>query len=256
MKVTIEGFNPFGPVTPMVPAAAPPVAGPVQVPGFNPFGAGQGFIPVMQPLTDPANPYMQLPFYGALTQCTACTARPEAIQVVPGKGPMDARILFIGQNPGEDEDRAGTPFIGASGEEFDAWLSVLGLDRAKAMVTNIVKCHTTKNRVPRAKEIRTCSDLWLAEELQALTQVTVLVPLGKPAVVAVLTRSAPPMTPLMVHHYKIRAFGRDLRVFPLPHPAYLLRARHLAPMFRETILGQLKLTLQQEVPEAYAWTKR
>ncbi len=248
MKVTVEGFNPFGPVV------IPP-AGPTVVEGFNPF-AGQPFIPVMQPVIDPDNPYTELPFYAQLKQCRACTARTEALQVVGGSGPLDARMLVVGQNPGDDEDRAGIPFIGMSGQEFDTWLPLLGLDRKKLMVTNIVHCHTVRNRVPRTKEIRTCSDLWLAEELKALQFVEVIFPLGKPAVSAILTKSAPPMTPLMVHHYRIRVFGRDIRVFPLPHPAFLLRARHLAPMFRETILHQLKLTLQQEVPDVYAWSQR
>jgi uracil-DNA glycosylase family 4 len=220
----------------------------VTIEGFNPF-AGAPLPPAPEPL---AGSYATLPFYPALRACTACTARPEAKQVVGGAGPVGARILVVGQNPGEEEDSAGVPFIGNAGDEFNSWLVLLGLDRAKLVVTNIVKCHTTKNRVPRPKEVRTCADLWLSEELQQLAQVDVLLPLGKPAVVGVLGKDAPPMTPIMVHHYRVRVWGRELRVFPLPHPAYLLRARHLAPMFRETILSQLKLTLLQEVPEAYA----
>lgn len=210
------------------------------------------------PLPDvPSSGYTQLPFYEALRACTACSARGEALQVVPGFGPLDARLLVVGQNPGEEEDREGVPFIGSSGQEFDTWLRVLGLDRAKLMVTNIVKCHTLKNRVPRAKEIRTCADLWLSQELMGLPDVQVLLPLGKPAVSAILGTQAPPMTPLMAHHYRIRVGGvRELRVFPLPHPAYLLRVRHQAPMFYETILSHLRLTMEAEVPEAYQWSRR
>lgn len=255
-RQVVEGFNPFGPA--FIPAPALPKGDPGArqvVNGFNPF-EGQAYIPVMQPVVDPNNPYTQLPFYAGLKQCRACSARSEALQVVGGSGPVDARMLVLGQNPGDEEDRAGVPFIGQSGQEFDSWLPLLGLDRTKLMVTNVVHCHTTKNRVPRAKEIRTCSDLWLAEELKVLTAVEVIFTLGKPAVSAVLTKSAPPMTPLMVHHYRVKVFGRELHVFPLPHPAFFLRTRHLVPMFRETILHQLKLTLQQEVPAAYAWSQR
>lgn len=253
----MEGFDPFA-----VKAPAAPVAGAFDAKetkrtlvDFNPF-EGQGAVPVMHAVADPNNPYTQLPHYAPMMQCRACSARTEALQVVPGKGPLDARMLVIGQNPGEDEDRAGEPFIGQSGEEFNSWLPVLGLDRDKMLVTNVVKCHTLKNRVPRAKEIRTCADLWLSAELQSLPDVQVLITLGKPAVLAVLQKSAPPMVPVMIHHYRVRVLGRELRVFPLPHPAFFLRARHLAPMFRETLLPQLKLTLLQETPEAYAWTKR
>lgn len=227
MRVIVHGFNPGGETAP-APLAGSPAVG----------------------------TYAQLPFYDALRACTACSARAEALQVVPGDGPLDARMLVIGQNPGEDEDQAGIPFIGQAGREFDTWLAKLGLDRAKLLVTNVVKCHTLKNRVPRTKEVKTCADLWLAEELAHLTQVTVLLPLGKPAVVAVLGKSAPPMTPLMAHHYRVRAAGRELRVFPLPHPAYLLRVKHHAQMFYETILSHVRLTLEAEVPDAYAWSRR
>lgn len=221
-------------------------------------GTVAGFSPDLGPVSGPyipASEYESLPFVQALRDCRACPARLEALQVVPGIGPLDARILVIGQNPGEEEDRAGQPFVGTSGEEFNVWLKILGLAREKLVVTNVVKCHTAGNRVPRPKEIKACADLWLPQELSELKRVSVLMPLGKPAVTALLGKSAPPMTPITVHHYIVRALDREFRVFPLPHPAYLLRVKHMAAMFYETILGQLKLTLQQEVPEAYTWSK-
>lgn len=234
-EFTVEGFAPGVVAGPGVSAFAPTVEAPsvLSVPGQ----------------------YSSLPCVPAMLACVACTARQEASRVVPGAGPIDARMLWIGQNPGQEEDSLGVPFIGNAGKEVDVWFRVLGLDRAKMVVTNIVRCHTIGNRVPRAKEIKTCADLWLDRELAELKNVSVVFTLGKPAAIGLLGKSAPPMTPMIVHHFRIRAHGRELRAFPLPHPAYLLRAKHMAPMFYETILHQLKLTLLQEAPEAYAWSK-
>lgn len=239
----------FDPLAGQAPVQAPLPSTRAVVAGFTPdFG-------VVAAPPAPVSEYASLPFVTSLRDCRACPARLEALQVVPGIGPLDARILVIGQNPGDEEDRAGQPFIGTSGEEFNVWLKILGLAREKLVVTNVVKCHTAGNRVPRTKEIKVCADLWLPHELAELKQLSVLMPLGKPAVTALLGKSAPPMTPISVHHYIVKALDREFRVFPLPHPAYLLRVKHMAAMFYETILGQLKLTMQQEVPEAYQWSK-
>ncbi len=209
------------------------------------------------PPSAPTTGYLTLPFVAALRACQACSARPEARQVVPGAGPVEALGMVIGQNPGVDEDREGVPFIGAGGEELDRWLRLLGLDRAKLVVTNVVKCHTTNNRLPKLTEQRTCVANWLMQELEALSALQVLFPVGKPAVTAILGKQAPPMTPLAAHHYLVRLkpTGRELHVFPLPHPAFLLRARHLGPLM-QTVLTHVRLTLEQEVPSAYALMKR
>lgn len=222
------------------------------VPGFRPVGPrtivqGAGEVT--------AGDYRSLPFLDAMRACTACPCRQEARQVVPGIGPVASPVLVIGQNPGEDEDRLGQPFLGAGGDELNQWFRVLGWDRSRLLITHAVKCHTIGNRLPKTSEQGTCVDLWLAQELAQLTAVTLLLPVGKPASTAILGRSAPPMTPLAVHHIRIRLYGRDLHVFPLPHPAFLLRARHLAPLFRETILSQLRLTLEQELPDVCARVK-
>ena len=191
-----------------------------------------------------------------LLECEACSARQEALRVVPGFGPSDAPIVFLGQNPGEEEDLQGLPFVGQSGAEFDRWLVALGIDRARVYVTNIVKCHTTNNRLPRAAEIATCTGLWLPQEFEALSAAQVLIPLGKPAVLRILGKSAPSMTPLAIHHYRIRLLGREMSVFPLPHPAFLLRAQHYGPTFRDVLLPQVRETLQQQLPLVYDACRR
>ena len=204
--------------------------------------------------------YRSLPFVPALRACSACPARLEARQVVVGIGPTEAVGMVIGQNPGAEEDVAGEPFIGAGGEVLNQWLRQLGLDRSKLVITNALKCHTTDNRVPRTTELRTCFEHGLAQELSALTHLQVLFPVGKPAAWSILGKAAPPMTPLSAHHFVVRVREdnvavRDLHVFPLPHPAFLLRAVHLAPLMK-LVLSHVRLTLEQELPAAYLAMKK
>jgi uracil-DNA glycosylase family 4 len=232
------------------------------LPGFDPGGGSVlPFDPVSEGPAFGAVPgqYRALPFVSSIRACQACPARLEARQVVVGDGPADAVGMVLGQNPGVEEDAAGVPFVGAGGEQLDRWLHALGLDRAKLVITNAVKCHTTNNRVPRTSELKACFEHTVALELEALTSLQVILPVGKPAVTAILGKSAPPMTPLAAHHYRVRLRTadaiRELHVFPLPHPAFLLRARHLVPLMR-TVLQHVRLTLEQEVPEAYARMRR
>lgn len=213
------------------------------VPGFDPI---------------PATPSVRARSgrWAELLACTACPARADALQVVPGEGPVDAPIIFVGQNPGDEEDLTGKPFVGVSGEELDRWLTVLDIDRKRVWITNVVKCHTFNNRVPRTSEVQTCSSQWLPKEFELLTQVQVVIPLGKPAVLRVLGKSAPPMLPLTIYHFKVRLLGREMSVFPLPHPAFLLRAQHYGPTFRDVLLPQVRETLQQELPACYDACRR
>jgi uracil-DNA glycosylase family 4 len=221
---------------------------------FDPTG---GKAVALAPWTGPSEPpsaYRGLPFVPALRACQACPARQEARQVVVGIGPADAVGMVIGQNPGVEEDQSGVPFVGAGGDVLNTWLKALGIDRAKLVITNALKCHTTNNRLPRPAELRACYEQGLSPELEALTALQVLFPVGKPAVAMILGAAAPPMMPLLAHHYLVRVTGtttRDLHVFPLPHPAFLLRARHLGPQM-QMVLTHVRLTLEREVPAAYA----
>lgn len=192
------------------------------------------------------------PWYGELLNCRACSARDEARRPVPGVGPIAAEILCIGQNPGEDEDIDGQPFIGRSGAELDSWLKELGLNRAKLLLTNIVHCHTTRNRVPTTKEIATCSELWLTKELQLCTQVQVLIPLGRPALEAVVGRGRTDFGALTPWWTTVEFETRTLHVLPLAHPAYLLRVPQQRGIMMKTVLPAVKRRLEEAVPEVYA----
>ena len=85
-------------------------------------------------------------------------------RIVWGVGPAPARVMLIGEAPGENESRAGVPFVGKSGKELDYLLARAGIQRGDVYVTNLVKCRPPKNRDPSPEETEACAG-WLSEEL-------------------------------------------------------------------------------------------
>ena len=103
-----------------------------------------------------------------IRRCTACPLYKNTTLAVPGDGPKDAKIMIIGEAPGEEEDRQGLPFVGRSGKFLDKMLAVAGLDRKKIFITNTVKHRPPSNRAPKISEIKTCKELWLDKQVEML----------------------------------------------------------------------------------------
>jgi uracil-DNA glycosylase family protein len=123
--------------------------------------------------------------------CTACELYKKATQTVFGEGPATARIVLIGEQPGDREDLEGLPFVGPAGQLLDRALEAAGIDRGACYVTNAVKHFKWEPRgkrrlhkTPAQREVNACRQWWLAE-LQAL-QPAVIVCLGATAARAVL----------------------------------------------------------------------
>jgi DNA polymerase len=126
--------------------------------------------------------------------CTACPLYENATQTVFGEGPRDARLMLVGEQPGDVEDREGRPFVGPAGQLLDWALDKAGIDRQRTYVTNVVKhfkwVPRGKRRIhskPSSMEIRACLP-WLEQEL-ALVKPDALVCLGATAAQALLGRS-------------------------------------------------------------------
>ena len=207
-------------------------------------------------ITETVTFYDDLPWFRELKDCTACSCRAEAKQVVPGVGIVNASIMILGRNPGKDEDKHGFPLIGRGGEELDTWIEKLGLDRAKLVVTNLVKCHTQKDRVPKAPEIQTCAGLWLRKEFQSLPQLQVVMPLGGEAARFLLGDHAAAPGKLQAYAEIIEVEGKRLHILPVAHPAYFLRSRTKVFPLYNTLLPKLREYLRREVPEAYERSSR
>jgi len=101
-----------------------------------------------------------------IRRCGRCPLVKGRIQAVPGEGPADAPVVFIGEGPGADEDRTGRPFVGRAGRYFDEALAKVGIPRSGIYITNVVKCRPPGNRVPRPEEAAACLPfLWRQIEL-------------------------------------------------------------------------------------------
>ncbi|MEA2710985.1 MAG: uracil-DNA glycosylase [Phycisphaerales bacterium] len=127
----------------------------------------------------------------AAKDCQGCDLYKCATQTVFGEGPADARVLFVGEQPGDQEDRAGKPFVGPSGAMFDATLEKVGIDRSQVYVTNAVKHFKFEKRgkrrihsKPSARQIAACKP-WLKAEV-AVLRPEVIVALGATAAQAML----------------------------------------------------------------------
>ncbi len=149
----------------------------------------------------------------------ACKLKKTAINVVPGKGSADAKIIFIGEAPGKNEDEIGEPFIGAAGKFLSKLLTTINLKREDIYITNVVKYHPPNNRDPLPEEIADCK-LWLQEQINLIDPV-LIIPLGRHALERFL-----PGCKISEDHG--RAFCREIdgigkRVFyALYHPAAAL----------------------------------
>jgi DNA polymerase len=97
----------------------------------------------------------------------ACERCPELVasrsRIVNGTGPADADLLFVGEGPGESEDREGEPFVGRSGDVLETALGKAGVDRGAVRITNCVRCRPPDNRDPTAGELEHCRDYLVAE---------------------------------------------------------------------------------------------
>jgi len=126
--------------------------------------------------------------------CTRCPLYKDTTQTVFGEGPLDAPLVFIGEQPGDQEDLAGRPFVGPAGQLFDRALEEAGVDRARAYVTNAVKHFKHERRgkrrihqTPETPEINACR-WWLTQELDLLRP-RIIVALGVTAARAMLGKS-------------------------------------------------------------------
>lgn len=168
----------------------------------------------------------------AIRRCRRCPLHRTRNKAVPGEGPHDAAIFFIGEAPGRAEDLEGRPFVGRAGEVLDELLSGIGLERDRVFIGNVVKCRPTdsrgRDRRPTEGEIRACSP-YLDRQLE-LIRPKVICPLGNTATRYALGKHGLTASRISELHGRIiRADG--VLLLPMYHPsAALYRARLRATM--------------------------
>jgi len=150
-------------------------------------------------------------------ECTRCKLHTLGRrQVVFGVGSPTASLMFVGEAPGEDEDRQGEPFVGRAGQLLTRIIEAIGLTRQQVYIANVIKCRPPGNRNPEPDEVATCEP-FLFQQIAAIRP-RVIVALGKFAAQSLL-RSTEPITRLRGRVFEFR--GASL--VPTFHPAYLLR---------------------------------
>jgi uracil-DNA glycosylase family 4 len=157
----------------------------------------------------------------AVARCEACSLATTRTQTVFADGPERADVLFIGEAPGEHEDRQGVPFVGESGRLLtDIIEKGMGLPRSRVLIANVLKCRPPENRDPSAEETRACTP-WLDRQI-ALAAPKVLIPLGKHASNHVLGLAGAELRSLGSLRERVHERGA-LKIVPTFHPSYLLR---------------------------------
>jgi len=207
-------------VTELIRTAAGRTASMVDSPVISPAKPARATLPAETPLPEGALAQAAL----EAAQCRACPLWAPATQTVFGEGPAQAKLMFVGEQPGDQEDLGGRPFIGPAGQMFDRALAEVGFDRASAYVTNAVKHFKFeprgKRRIhakPDHSEIEACK-FWLDLERQEVRP-AVIVLLGASAARAVLGRT------VTISRERSRPIPLDANTQALVtvHPSYLLR---------------------------------
>ncbi|MCB9851373.1 MAG: uracil-DNA glycosylase [Phycisphaerales bacterium] len=156
-------------------------------------------------------------------KCRLCEGRNNTVF---GVGSAEARLVFVGEGPGFEEDRQGIPFVGKAGQLLTRMIIAMGLRRDDVYICNIVKCRPPNNRDPAADEIMACSP-YLYEQLRVI-EPEIIVALGSPASKTLLdTTTGISRLRGQFHDFKLRDPLGDVRTIPLMptyHPAYLLRS--------------------------------
>jgi DNA polymerase len=151
-----------------------------------------------------------------LGDCRRCGLSASRSHIVFGEGSPTARLVFVGEGPGFEEDRSGRPFVGAAGRLLTRIIEAIRLSREDVYICNVIKCRPPSNRNPEPEEIHTCAP-FLMRQLAAIRPLLVCA-LGKFAAQTLLD-SALPISKLRGRFYDFEG----MRLIPTYHPAFLLR---------------------------------
>lgn len=158
--------------------------------------------------------------------CTKCELHRSRKKAVPGEGPSQAEIMFIGEGPGFHENEQGRPFVGAAGQFLDQLLEQAGVTRSDVWITNVVKCRPPGNRDPLPEEIEACTGNYLQHQIEIVNP-SIIVTLGRFSMG--LFFKAAKITQI---HGQMRKVG-DRYVIAMYHPAAALHQMSLKPAIME-----------------------
>lgn len=174
--------------------------------------------------------------------CTKCELHFSRKLAVPGEGPVNATIMFIGEGPGFHENEQGRPFVGAAGKFLDELLAQIGMKRQEVFIGNVVKCRPPGNRDPQPQELTACSE-YLERQIQAINP-RVIVTLGRFSMAHFL----PNAKISEVHGQAMKIKGR--LIVAMYHPAAALHQQSLRSTIEADFARLPELIAQAEqMPE-------
>lgn len=177
-----------------------------------------------------------------ITRCTKCKLHKTRRNPVPGEGPCNTEIMFVGEAPGGKEDETGRPFVGAAGQFLTELLSLAGLRREDVFITNILKCRPPNNRDPEPDEIEACKP-YLVRQIKLISP-KIIVTLGRYAGRTLLGDAGIKWSSMTRMHgkvFSVELYGVNLKIMPTYHPAAALYYPKLKPViikdFKEILKG-------------------
>lgn len=178
----------------------------------------------------------------AVAKCTACALHKTRTNVVPGEGNPDARIVFVGEAPGQTEDEQGRPFVGRAGILLTKIIEAMGLKREDVFICNILKCRPPGNRDPLPSEIAECSE-FLHRQLQII-EPEIIIALGAHAAHTLLDTKTPiGQLRGRFHEYYADPAADPIKLAATYHPAYLLR--NYSPDNRRRVWQDMQMVLEE-----------
>lgn len=180
-----------------------------------------------------------------VSNCMRCGLHFSRKHSVPGEGPANAELLFIGEGPGFFENEQGRPFVGQAGKLLEELLSKLGLNREQVFITNVVKCRPPANREPQPDELQACAE-YLDRQIEALNP-KLIVTLGRFS----MAKFIPNAKISEVHGQSIWTSNR--LIVPMYHPAAALHQPSLKPQLEKDFMKlpeyiQMAMKNHHEIP--------
>jgi len=178
-----------------------------------------------------------------IARCVLCEIAKYRTNTVPGEGPEDAEIMFIGEAPGWHEDQQGRPFVGPAGHYLEQLLASIGLTRQQVFIANVIKCRPANNRDPLPTEIQNCQK-WLDQQIESIKP-KMIVTLGRYS----MARFFPGKSISKIHGTAVKQDSTIL--FAMYHPAAALHQQSLRQAI-ETDMKKIPAVLAETkgVPEA------
>ncbi len=178
-----------------------------------------------------------LEIYEEASKCKKCPLWRGRKKVVFGHGNPYSQVLFVGEAPGEDEDRIGIPFVGRAGTKLTQIMLKYGIKREGVYITNTLKCRPPSNRDPKPDELQICFE-YLKKQIKIISPEIILC-LGRYASFVILGEKRGVS---YLRHGEFHRFGA--RIFVTYHPSAILRKPDLTPLFEEDIYRISKLILK------------